>query len=313
MNNTVKFKSVRSLVAFAIGAFATLLLYAYFYLQNADVIHDFLDRHGVLGGVLATFALFVLASGSGLWAVFCRCTTPQAAFTVGLGLPSMIATALAGATGSKEVYTASVLPILSFQEDEKEPGLFRDALEMVFSPFTATEKVRGREKARQVGVLKSRLSGVTGERDQFLRERDDFKQRYTDTEGDLRSVRLEHEEAVRRLEGSRLEMSALNTERDALLDQVNAFRRADAALAAYSSAYKSLGIAAGPNGIPSLHRTLQESEVEEVVIDTISIVGRIPRAIGNRPLIIKLEGLERSGSKAVRSEAKLALQRLNGR
>ena len=128
---------------FLIGTFATLLVFAVFYLRNTDVVVDYWKEHKVFPALGGLLCLAIVAVGGGVWTYLSNPRSHLNAFSIGLAAPAVIFAANLGGADpastpspapSAAVSTAGTTPAIPSTTDEKKGFSFT---RIVFAPLSS--------------------------------------------------------------------------------------------------------------------------------------------------------------------------------
>ncbi len=128
---------------FLIGTFATLLVFAVFYLRNTDVVVDSWKEHKVFPALGGLLCLAIVAVGGGVWTYLSNPRSHLNAFSIGLAAPAVIFAANLGGADpastpspapSAAVSTAGTTPVIPSTTDEKKGFSFT---RIVFAPLSS--------------------------------------------------------------------------------------------------------------------------------------------------------------------------------
>ncbi len=128
---------------FLIGTFATLLVFAVFYLRNTDVVADYWKEHKVFPALGGLLCLAIVAVGGGVWTYLSNPRSHLNAFSIGLAAPAVIFAANLGGADpastpspdpSAAVSTAGTTPAIPSTTDEKKGFSFT---RIVFAPLSS--------------------------------------------------------------------------------------------------------------------------------------------------------------------------------
>lgn len=124
----------KPLRAFAVGASGTLSVYAVWFLRNAAVVDELFASRGGASSWIAAGALAAVAAAGGAWALLSGAKSLRSAFSVGLGVPSLLfAGDLAGGVAATTAPAADA-PAAYAPEPPRSPW------SLVLSPVTTVAR-----------------------------------------------------------------------------------------------------------------------------------------------------------------------------
>lgn len=157
---------------FLIGTFATLLVFAVFYLRNTDVVVDYWKEYKVFPALGGLLCLAIVAAGGGVWTYLSNPRSHINAFSIGLAAPAVIFAAdLGGAdpastpspAPSAAVSTAGTTPAIPSTTDEKKGFSFT---RIVFAPLSSVALAERRLAETEFEVEREQFRHATQQLEQ---------------------------------------------------------------------------------------------------------------------------------------------------
>jgi hypothetical protein len=185
---------------FLAGSIACIGLYSVFYLKSYPVIHQFMHEYGSSGVALAGFALLIVASLSGAWAIFCESIKLKTAFLTGLSFPGLLFGAGLGLGNSPShrihTPTSMIRPVIDSSTIlvaaavAPRPGTFQAAFSLVFNP-AGTILDASRQEAQ---ILSDKLQAAEKTADELAASKLRIAQQATNLQIEIKRIDAQYQQ-----------------------------------------------------------------------------------------------------------------------